>query len=104
MLDTAMVGLFAGLLTTGSQIPQAYKVYKSGSTGDLSFWWILALLAGTFAWLYYGLQIMDFPLIVWNSISIFTVGFIAAHKFNIIKTKTDSANMGTSILSRRPLD
>jgi MtN3 and saliva related transmembrane protein len=96
MIEISIIGLFAGLLTTGSQLPQAYKVYKSGSTGDLSAWWLLALLAGTIVWLVYGLLIVDLPLIIWNSISIFTVGYIAARKFNIIKTKTDSSNMGTS--------
>jgi MtN3 and saliva related transmembrane protein len=93
MIDIALVGLFAGMLTTGSQFPQAYKVYKSGSTGDLSSWWIVVLLAGTFVWLYYGLLIVDMPLIVWNMVSVFTLSFIAAHKFNIIKTKTESATV-----------
>jgi MtN3 and saliva related transmembrane protein len=93
MIDIALIGLFAGLLTTGSQFPQAWKVYKSGSTGDLSSWWIVVLLAGTFVWLYYGLLIADLPLIIWNMVSVFTLSFIAAYKFNIIKTKTDRATV-----------
>jgi MtN3 and saliva related transmembrane protein len=92
-MDYAIIGLLAGLLTTGSQFPQAYRVHKTGSTGDLSSWWILVLLVGTIVWLYYGVSIGDLPLIVWNFISIFTLGYIAACKFNIIKTKTDSSNM-----------
>lgn len=83
-----MIGLFAGLLTTGSQFPQAYRVYKTKSTGDLSGMWISILYAGTIVWLYYGLLIQDLPLIVWNLISMFTLGYIALYKFNIIKTKT----------------
>ena len=91
MIEVSIIGLFAGLLTTGSQLPQAYKVYKSGSTGDLSSWWLLALLAGTIVWLYYGIKINDIPLMIWNTISLFTVGYITACKFAIIKTKTDSS-------------
>jgi MtN3 and saliva related transmembrane protein len=88
MLEISLIGLFAGMLTTGSQFPQAYKVYKSGSTGDLSSWWILVLLAGTVVWLLYGIMLNDIPLMLWNAISLFTLGYIAARKFNIIKTKT----------------
>jgi MtN3 and saliva related transmembrane protein len=88
MIDIAIIGLLAGLMTTGSQVPQAIKVYKTKSTGDLSGLWISILFAGTVVWLYYGLTISDTPLILWNSISLFTLGYIAAHKFNIIKTKT----------------
>jgi MtN3 and saliva related transmembrane protein len=105
MIELQIIGLFAGLLTTGSQIPQAIKVYKTKSTGDLSGIYICILLAGTVVWLCYGLFIGDLPLILWNSISIITLGYIATQKyrdigpqyynrllsgpFAIIKTKTD---------------
>lgn len=88
MLDYALIGLFAGLLTTGSQIPQAIKVYKTKSTGDLSGLWVSILFAGTVVWLYYGLSIGDIPLILWNGISIFTLGYIAFMKFRYTSTKT----------------
>jgi MtN3 and saliva related transmembrane protein len=85
MIELSMIGLFAGLLTTGSQLPQAWKVHKTKSTGDLSGLWISILFAGTLAWLYYGLLINDLPLIIWNTISIFTLGYIALHKFILIR-------------------
>jgi MtN3 and saliva related transmembrane protein len=90
MIDIAIIGLFAGMLTTGAQIPQAYKVYRTRSTGDLSRLWITILFAGTIVWLYYGIAIKDLPLIMWNSASVLLLGYIAAYKFEIIKTKTDS--------------
>jgi MtN3 and saliva related transmembrane protein len=93
MIEAALIGLFAGLLTTGSQFPQAWRVYKTKSTGDLSGLWISILFVGTIVWLYYGLVISDMPLIIWNSISIFTLGYIALYKFNIIKTKTVLASV-----------
>lgn len=83
-----LIGLIAGFLTTGSQIPQAIKVYKTKSTGDLSGLWIGILLFGTLAWLCYGIAINDFPLMLWNGFSLFTLSYIALYKFNIIKTKT----------------
>jgi MtN3 and saliva related transmembrane protein len=90
MIDIAIIGLFAGLLTTGSQFPQVWKVYRTKSTGDLSGLWISILFFGTIVWLYYGLTISDMPLIIWNTISIFNLGYIALYKFSIIKTKTES--------------
>lgn len=102
MYDVALIGLFAGLLTTSSQFPQAWRVYKTRSTGDLSGLWISILFAGTIVWLYYGVMISDLPLIIWNGISVFTLGYIALYKFNIIKTKTDSGV--DNILAVRPTD
>lgn len=90
MIDIAMIGLLAGTLTTGSQVPQALKIWRTGSTGDLSSGWILALLAGTVTWLCYGLLISDAPLILFNGASVFIVGYIAAVKFAIIKNKNGS--------------
>jgi MtN3 and saliva related transmembrane protein len=95
MLEISIIGLVAGLLTTGSQVPQAYKVYKTKSTSDLSALWISILFIGTMVWLYYGLMINDLPLIIWNTISIFTLGYIASYKFAIIKTKTDNTHRET---------
>jgi MtN3 and saliva related transmembrane protein len=97
MFEIQLIGLTAGLLTTGSQIPQAWKVYKTKSTGDLSSLWIGILFIGTCVWLAYGWIIGVIPLILWNSISIFSLGYIAAHKFNIIKTITDSSLRETRI-------
>jgi len=99
-----LIGLAAGMLTTGSQFPQAWKIHKTKSTGDLSCLWVSILFAGTCVWLCYGLAIKDIPLILWNGISIITLGYIVFHKyrdigpyympllrgpFAIIKTKTD---------------
>jgi MtN3 and saliva related transmembrane protein len=92
-MEMAIIGLLAGMLTTGAQIPQAYKIYRTGSTGDLSRLWISILFVGTLVWLYYGLTLGDLPLIIWNSISTLILGYIAACKFAIIKTKTVSSSM-----------
>jgi MtN3 and saliva related transmembrane protein len=96
-MEMAIIGLLAGMLTTGAQIPQAYKIYRTGSTGDLSRLWISILFVGTLVWLYYGIVLNDLPLIIWNSTSTLILGYIAAYKFNIIKTKTEST------LSEKPL-
>jgi len=100
MIEIQIIGLIAGMLTTGSQIPQAYKIHRSGSTGDLSRLWILILMAGTIVWLIYGIMISDLPLIIWNTISIFILGYISAKKFNIIKTKTVSSGTETHLSVR----
>lgn len=84
MIELPIIGLFAGLLTSGCQIPQAIKVYKTKSTKDLSGLWIAILLAGTIVWLYYGLSINDIPLILWNTFSLLPLSYIAFQKYRDI--------------------
>jgi len=101
MVDIAIIGLFAGLLTTGSQIPQAVKVYKTRSTGDLSGIYISILLAGTVIWLCYGIFISDLPLILWNSISIVTLGYIAVQKYRDIGPQYNRLLRGTFAIFKK---
>jgi MtN3 and saliva related transmembrane protein len=105
MIEWWMIGITAGMLTTGAQFPQAWKIHKTKSTKDLSGLWVTILLIGTCVWLGYGLATNDIPLILWNSISTPLLGYIAFHKyrdigpqfynrllsgpFAITKTKTD---------------
>jgi len=60
------IGLFAGILTTSSLIPQVIKVYKTKMTRDVSFAWTIMLTVGIFFWLVYGSCVKDVPLIFAN--------------------------------------
>jgi MtN3 and saliva related transmembrane protein len=78
MDGSVIIGFVAGVMTTGCQIPLAYKVYKTGSTNDLPTSWICVIFAGTAMWICYGLLKNDAPVIIFNSISIILLAYIAS--------------------------
>jgi len=65
------IGLFAGVLTTLSLLPQVIKVYKTKLTRDISLVWTAMLSVGILFWLVYGILLKDIALIFAN-----TTGFI----------------------------
>jgi len=67
---TAAIGFAAGFLTTISFIPQITKIWKSRSADDVSRKMFLAVACGVALWLVYGIILKQWPLIVWNSISL----------------------------------
>lgn len=56
----AYIGSFILIIT---YIPQAFKVYKTHRTEDLSFWFLLLASIGTGCWFIYAFWIMNWPLI-----------------------------------------
>jgi MtN3 and saliva related transmembrane protein len=65
-----IIGIIAGIATTGSFIPQAYKVYKTKMTHDLSKGMFLLLIGGIIMWIIYGLLHEAIPIIAANSITL----------------------------------
>jgi MtN3 and saliva related transmembrane protein len=80
MALTDAVGLLAGLLTTISLIPQAMKIWKSRSAGDVSLKMFVAFSAGIALWLAYGILMKELPMILWNSVSLALAAAILAMK------------------------
>lgn len=66
----AITGLVAGACTTLAFLPQVYKTWKTKSTKDLSFSWIAIFWTGLALWIIYGIMISQFPVILWNVISL----------------------------------
>lgn len=64
-----ILGLLAAVLTTGANLPQAYKVIKTRSTKSLSAISFLMLLLGSITWVIYGIYRDDIPVILANSIA-----------------------------------
>ena len=61
-----ILGTAAGLLTTGSFVPQVVKAWREGDTGALSLRMYLVLTAAFVLWLAYGVVIGSWPVIVFN--------------------------------------
>jgi MtN3 and saliva related transmembrane protein len=65
-----IIGLLAAAGTTSSFIPQVVKTLRSKETKDISLLMYVILCAGISLWLVYGLFLMDWPLILANTITL----------------------------------
>jgi MtN3 and saliva related transmembrane protein len=79
-----LIGFFSGFFTTIAFIPQAYKVWKTKSTKDISLWMFLIFKAGVAGWLVYGVLTDNLPIIFANILTLFLAFLIlvAKIKFN----------------------
>jgi MtN3 and saliva related transmembrane protein len=75
-----IMGLVAGLFTTGSIIPQVIQVFKRKSAGDISLLFNILFLLGGIFWLAYGIYDRLVPVIFWNTLSIMLVGALLIGK------------------------
>lgn len=82
-----LLGLAAGLFSSGCQVPQILLVHKTKSTRDLAFWYIIFAGLGTSFWFAYGLAKLDFVIIFWNGASILMVGYLLIMKITERKRK-----------------
>lgn len=73
---TEILGFIAGTLTTGSCLPQVYKVIKTGKTRDLSLIAYTILVVGCGLWVIYGSLIGSVALITTNVFSFLFLGTI----------------------------
>lgn len=67
-----LIGMVAGMLTTGSFIPQAIKAWCIRPTPAyaVSFWSIAAMSLGICFWLWYGKRIRSASVIFWNIVAL----------------------------------
>ena len=78
-----LVGSIAAFLTTVAFVPQAYKVFKTNQTKDLSLFLFLIFSLGVFMWLIYGIMKEDLPIMIANSITLFLSLYILYKKISI---------------------
>ena len=77
---TELVGFIAGASTTFSFLPQVLKTWKTRHTKDLSLALLSLLLLGTLLWLYYGVMLQSFPVIIANFITFIFVFVLLCFK------------------------
>ena len=75
-----LLGTAAGLLTTGSFVPQVAKAWREGDTGALSLRMYLVMTAAFALWLGYGLALGSLPLVVFNVLNLLLGGTVLALK------------------------
>ncbi|MGY8632159.1 SemiSWEET transporter [Bradyrhizobium sp. 14AA] len=71
-----LIGFAAATCTTVAYAPQAIKVWKTRSTGDISLGMFLVMVLGLALWLVYGLLSGDAPLIASNAVTMLLAGGI----------------------------
>ncbi len=81
-----IVGFIAAFFTTIAFIPQAYMVYKTQETKDLSLTTFVIFTLGLVSWLIYGLLIKEIPIIAANTITLVMGVYILYKKiYDMIK-------------------
>jgi MtN3 and saliva related transmembrane protein len=66
----AYLASFFGVAMAISNIPQAYRIFKRKSGGDVSIITYSMLTIGSLVWLLYGIELRQFPIIVSYGIGI----------------------------------
>lgn len=87
MSISEILGLTAGLFTTGSLVPQVIKIYQRKSAEDISLIFNLLFLAGGLLWLSYGITDKLMPVIFWNSLATILVILMLIGKLKYNGTK-----------------
>lgn len=70
LLDTELLGLVAGALTTIAFIPQVWRIWRTRSARDISAPMYLIFTSGVALWLFYGLRLGAVPVILANAITL----------------------------------
>ena len=75
-----MIGFIAACCTTFSLVPQVIKVMKERRTESISLGMYILQVIGLSLWLIHGITIVDYPLILANSISVFFAIIVLIYK------------------------
>lgn len=80
-MDTIeLIGLTAGVLTTGAFVPQAWKTWRTRRATDFALPMLVLLHVGMVLWLIYGVLIASPGLIVSNGVTLGLAGLILTVK------------------------
>ena len=69
-MNSDLLGIIAGTLTTVSFVPQVWRIWRRKSATDVSLGTFFLFAAGVLAWLGYGILIRATPVIVANAITL----------------------------------
>ncbi|ENN95731.1 hypothetical protein J422_06239 [Methanocaldococcus villosus KIN24-T80] len=69
-MDFDIVGYIAGTLTTFASLPQLIKSIRERDLSSISLTFVLTFTTGLSLWLIYGILKMDYPIIVFNILSL----------------------------------
>jgi MtN3 and saliva related transmembrane protein len=80
METVTIIGVLAGIASTASFTPQAWKIVKSRRTADISVGMYILTVSGFTLWTTYGILKGAWPIIVPNAICLCFAAFILMMK------------------------
>jgi MtN3 and saliva related transmembrane protein len=80
MTVTDWIGSAAATLTTTAFIPQAWKVWRTKHTADISLGMYILFTIGVALWLAYGILLESWPIIAANSFTLALAGTVLTMK------------------------
>lgn len=69
-MESEYLGYLAGILTTVAFLPQALRMIRTRQARDVSMTWAVAMTAGVFLWLCYGVARRSLPMIAANAVTL----------------------------------
>jgi MtN3 and saliva related transmembrane protein len=75
-----LIGYLAGALTTASFLPQAIMTIKTKDTSSLSLGMYSLFTLGVLCWLVYGIQLVNYAIILPNAITLLLAACILSVK------------------------
>jgi MtN3 and saliva related transmembrane protein len=70
MDNVLLLGITAGAMTTGSLVPQVFKIVQSKSARDVSTLFFVIMAGGMLLWLLYGFIRSDMIIVLWNGLGL----------------------------------
>jgi len=77
---TDWIGSAAATLTTTAFIPQAWKIWRTRHTADISLSMYALFTLGVAMWLIYGILLGSWPIIIANCITLLLAGLVLMMK------------------------
>lgn len=74
------IGSIAATLTTTAFIPQAWQVWRTRHTKDISLGMYAIFTSGVALWAIYGVMIASWPIIIANCITLLLAGAVLVMK------------------------
>ncbi len=71
MTTLSLLATFVGVIMAVSSFFQAYKIFKRKSAKDISVTTYFILIFGSIIWVFYGIEINSFPVIIPNTVGVF---------------------------------
>ncbi len=80
MNNADLIGSIAATLTTTAFIPQAWQVWHTRHTADISLGMYAMFTVGVALWLTYGILLSSWPIIIANGITLLLAGIVLLMK------------------------
>lgn len=90
-LELETLGFIAAILTTMSFLPQALRIRRLGSAGDVSLVMYVMMFVGQGLWLTFGIIIASPSIIVANAVAMSFVAWVIAMKLRDLRRQKTPA-------------